>query len=59
MGYEDFDAVEAAHYAKMAALNQQLGRSQAMSEIREWANAHKDMLRVVDLYESLLKATLQ
>jgi len=59
MGYEDNAAVEAAHTAKIMIMNQQLGRSQAMSEIREWAHAHKDMLRTVNLYESLLNATLQ
>lgn len=50
-------ATEAAQDAKLAALNQIIGRQKAMLEIQQWAEAHRDMLRGIGLYESLLRLT--
>lgn len=48
----------AAQDAKLAALNQTIGRQEAMLEIQDWAEAHRDALRAAGLLNSLLKATV-
>jgi hypothetical protein len=58
MGYEDRYYAEAAQDAKLAALSQERGRLEAMLEIQAWAEEHRDMLRGIGLYDSLIRLTV-
>lgn len=43
---------------EIAALEQEKGRLEAMLEVQQWAEEHKDMLRGMGLYESLIRLTV-